>query len=126
MTSIILRSDAQRKTALDLIGKLDLSKPFEVTVKRYVQKRSLNQSALYWKWIHLIANDTGNDPDDVHEAMKTKYLPPIERLGSMIRPSTTKLSTVEMSAYMDRVYAFATSELGLILPVPEAMHQSAA
>lgn len=122
MSEIILRSELQRKTALDVIARLDLKYTWRVEVKRYVQRRSINANALYWKWIGIIAQETGNDADDVHEAMKAKFLAHKIVMEEPVRPSTTKLSKPEMSAYMEQTYQFATAELGIILPVPEEMH----
>ena|SRR3990167_4325161 len=125
---IILRDDVVRGYVLDLIGKLNLEKPWAVTVEPYKKKRSLNQLGLYWKWVGIVANETGNDADDLHEFFKSKFLipRPVEIGGEVINVrSTTKLDTAAMKEFMDRVYAFAGSELGIMLPVPEDMGRAA-
>lgn len=124
----IVRSIEQRDAIASLVGKLDMSKPWSVTVEPYRKKRSLNQNALYWKWVGIIARETGNSNDDVHEALKAKFCPPRSiTLGDEERQirSTAKATTAEMQAYMDQVYAFATTELGILLPIPEEMHRAA-
>jgi hypothetical protein len=122
MSEIIIREERHRQTALALIAGLDIKRPWRVTVIRYVKTRSNPQLALYWMWLKTIADDTGNDTEDLHDFMKKRFLAPsvIEIAGEQhMRWSTGKLSTAEMSSYMERVLAFAESDLGIILPVPE-------
>ena len=125
----IIRSIEQRDRIRDLVAGLDVSKPWSVTVEPFKKKRTNSQGALYFKWVSIIARETGNSQDDVHEALKAKFCPPrTVTLGDDERHvrTTTKLSTVEMSAFMDACYAFGTSELGLLLPVPEELGRDAA
>lgn len=119
-----VENEDQRKRVIGLIEGLNLAKPWQVTIEPKTKKRTLSQNALYWKWVGLIADATGNDNDDVHEALKAKFLTPrtIDLAGEQreIR-STAKQDKAGMTAFMDRVYAFATSELGLYLPTPEEL-----
>ena len=123
MTKIILRGPVQRDFAIEVLGKLDLSKVWEVEIKRHQKKRSLNQNSLYWKWLGIISNDTGEDADDLHKYFKSKFLQPVlvDVAGDTekIYRSTTKLSTLDMSEYMDKINSFAVSQLGIILPQPD-------
>lgn len=123
---IVIRDETMRQRVLDLIGSLDPSKTWQVTVEPYRKKRSLNQNALMWKWLNEVAghvrDHTGMDSDDIHEFFKQKFLPSriIEIAGETVEHrTTTKLTTAEMSEYMDAIYRFCTSELGLLLPLPE-------
>ena len=121
MNPTIIRTATERNLVRDTIACLDLSKPWAVTIEPYKEKRTLNQNALYWKWVGIIAQDTGNDPDAVHEALKQRFLIPVEItfMGDKIPyRSTARLNTGEMSNYMDRVHALA-SEMGIVLPLPE-------
>ena len=118
----IIRDEPMRASVCRLIAGLDLSKPWAVTVEPHKERRSLNANALYWKWIGIIAEETGNDPDTVHEAFKQKFLIPeeISFMGEkVLYRSTARLDTGRMTDYMNQVYATATSELGILLPVPE-------
>lgn len=129
MTEIIIREERQRQELVKFVMGLDISKPWRAEICRYRKKRSLNQNAMYWKWLGIVADETGNDPDELHEFFKGKYLvPTIIQVGDdrMLYRSTTKLDTVEMSAFMDKVYAFVTAELGILLPIPEDQHERAA
>ena len=127
---IIIRDETLRAEALRRIFALDLSKPMKMTLAPYKKNRSLEQNALYWKWLGIIANDTGHDADEIHEFCKQKFLEPIfvEINGETheARRTTTKLKVDEMSSYMNRVYAWATSELGILLPLPEDHFEDAA
>ena len=123
---IIIRNESLRKTALLTIGALDLAKPWRVTIERESKRRTLSQNALLWKWIdevvrHVVEH-TGHDKDEIHEFFKAKFLTPrrVAMGGDAVLYYTTKpLSTIEMAAYMEKIYAWATTELGLFLPVPE-------
>lgn len=128
----VLRNEAIRANVLRLIAALDLSKPWQVTVEPWKKPRTLSQNALMWKWhgevVKAVSDHTGADADDIHDFFKKKFLTPriVEIGGEAVeRYTTTTLNTVEMSQYMDRIYAFVTSELGILLPLPEEMHQYA-
>lgn len=120
---IILRTVANRDFALKIVGnlKIDPDRPLEVVIQQHRKKRSLSANALYWKWIGIISEDTGNDPDALHEWMKRQFSLPrtVTIMGDECEVYTTaKMSVKEMSEYMDRVFAWAASE-GIILPQPE-------
>lgn len=119
----IIAGDANRDNVLRFIAKLSSRKKWQVTVSEYRRNRSLEQNALYHKWVGMIAAETGHAHDEVHEHCKAKFLPPrfVEISGEVheIRPTTTKLKVDEMSGYMDRVYEWAASDLGMILPLPD-------
>jgi len=122
--TIILRGEVQRKFALDFIAGLiiDPKRLFSIVIAPYKKNRSLDQNNLYWKWIGIIARESGNDPEHTHDALKQRFLLPVfVSIGTMtfeVR-STKKLKVAEMSEYMTAVQAMAATELGLVLPVPE-------
>lgn len=120
---------AMLKRLHELLDALDKAKPWSVIVEPWKKKRSLSQNALYWRWVHEIAERTGNDNDTVHEFMKNKFCPvTVVAIGgeSVAIRTTTKFATEDMRIYMDRVYAFAQTDLGILLPLPEEQHMSAA
>jgi hypothetical protein len=124
----IIRTEVQRDAIRDLVAKLDVSKPWSVTVDPYRKKRTNSQNNLYWKWISIVARETGNSKDDVHDAFKQMFCPPrVVKIGDDERSiyTTTKLTTQEMTDYINAVYAYATSELGYLLPLPEEAHLAA-
>ena len=124
--TIVIRDETLRQRVIGLLNNIDLTHPWEVTIKPYRKRRSLSQNALYWKWLDTVVTHieelTGHDRLEIHGWLKEKFCPPtiVDLGGERIRfCSTATLNTLEMKKYMDRVYAFATTELGLVLPLPE-------
>lgn len=123
---IIVGNEDMRGRVQQLIAGLDLSKPWSVTVEPFKKKRSLSQNSLYWLWLNetvkIVSQETGNDSDDLHEFFKRKFLAPtvIEINGETVQKwTTTKLTTQEMTDFINKVYAWVTGELGILLPLPE-------
>ena len=89
----------------------------------------MNQNGLMWKWLDnvakVVSEDTGSSiratKDDIHEHMKQEFLTPeLIEIGDAIfeRRSTKDLSVKEMSDYMEKVYVWATRDMGYLLPLP--------
>lgn len=120
---ILIRDEATRARAIELLGKLDLLKPWAVTVAKAKSQRSIEQNNLLWLWYGIIANGTGNTAKAIHEWCKNEFLPPVfvEVNGKTheSRRSTTELNTADMTAYLDRINVWAASDLGILLPHPE-------
>ena len=124
---VIVHDEVTRRAAMDRLASLDLSRPWAVTIAPHRRRRTLNQNALMWAWLDRVAgyvgDYTGMDRDDIHAFLKSKFLPPryivINGETKQVEPSTRRLNTAEMSEYMDRIHAWASTELGLRLPVPE-------
>jgi hypothetical protein len=104
-------------------------KPAQLTLGPISKRRSDRQNAWYWgRVLEIIAKDTGNEADDLHEYFKSRFIP--KRLAicdgngvviddRVIGGSTTRLSTVDMAAYCDAIRQFAAEELGLVIPDPD-------
>lgn len=147
-TRILLNTAQNRERAKAII---DLAADAEVatlaTFQPYKRNRSLDQNALYWKWITIIGVDLGATKEELHEDYKLRFLVPIltrdnpqyaemvdavravrkagmGQQADMLRreivklTSTTELTTAQMAEYMDDVNQHAAS-LGIILPQPE-------
>lgn len=93
----------------------------EAVIREHKSKRSLQQNALYWKWLSIIGNHIGSDKDEMHRTFAIRFLGPelfvVDGKQYVGAKSTTKLSTKEFSEYMDMIHATAM-ELGLTLPQP--------
>lgn len=115
-----ITTEEQRQAVLAALKGLSLGKKgWDVRWEKHVEKRSLSQSAYYFIVVGLIADDTGNSRDDIHEIMKQKFCPKTftELEGDVYSvTTTTTLSVPQFSAYLEAVIAFATTEIGLILP----------
>lgn len=120
---LIIRDEATRKRVLEFLSDLTVKKPWQVTIAPLRKKRSADQNSLYWKWCGIVADETGNTADDVHEFAKARFLPKhfvtIGEETRETRKTTTKLTTADMSAYMEKFSAWAESEMGIPLPHPE-------
>jgi hypothetical protein len=103
--------------------KVDSGKPYEVEVKRKTTKRSLSQNSLYWLWLTYIADETGNDKDDVHEYFASRYLPKrtiiVFGKEQERRESTAELDVAGFNEYLKHVERDA-GELGYPVVGPES------
>ena len=124
--TVIIRDEVLRSRVIDLIRALNLDKPWRIILEPYRKRRSLSQNSLMWCWLNEVAEHvsqhTGMDADDIHSFFKQKFLPAkiIEVGEETIEIRSTKnLTTLEMTDYMDKIYAWVTSELGVLLPLPQ-------
>ena len=89
--------------------------------------RSLSQNALYWVWLAKVELETGSSSEDLHEYLKSVFLPrrlirikgkaishDVETLGS-----TTKLNKVEFGEYLEKCAAHC----GIPLPTVEEIEE---
>lgn len=113
---------ASWSSVLEYIGKLP-NKAYDVSITLHHNKRSKSQNAMYWAWVGCIASETGNSTEDIHDAMRQKFLPFSHStvLNGVIHhyTSSSSLDTAQFTEYMKSVEAFAASELGIVLPHPE-------
>lgn len=93
-----------------------------VVIQEKKKKRSLSQNAYLWFIYTLIAEHTGNDPEDIHEYCKTRALPKrfikINGKEREIPPSTRILSKGDFAMYIEKVCALAAN-LEIRIPTPE-------
>ena len=96
---------------------------YTIEMKRFGDKRSISQNKLMWLWFKAIADAwseaTGKvfTKDEVHDAYCQMFLP-IDTPKGRVGGSTSGLSTEEMSEFLDRVNADASSD-GIELLNPE-------
>lgn len=128
MSDYVIRSPQQRDIVLSLVGKLDLKYEWDVTVKRHVKRRSMNQNALLHKWLTIIANEIGDDMESVKRDLKHMFAPVDEHTSKItgeteVRPmATSKMSVGELSEFMEKIQAWAWSFAAIGLPSPEDRH----
>jgi len=120
---IILRDEALRQRAIDVIRLLKIEPMvLEVVIRPHKRNRSLDQNALYWKWLQIIGDYLGYTKDEMHVLLRYKFLGHEEReiAGEkiLVLPSTTKLNVGEMWDYLNDIERFALS-LGIRLPSME-------
>ena len=117
---IILRSDIQINHAIHTLKELKINPEelFELTIKPYKKNRSLEQNALYWKWMMICADELGYTKEGMHQTFMRELLAPIiidTPSGDVMEYSTRKLNVKEMSSYMEQV-SFTAGEYGVKLP----------
>ena len=121
-TRIIIRNEALRDRAHRFIDSLCLERPMVMEVFPLPNRRSLNQNALYWRWIDVLGGELGYDKEDMHEVLMRKLLTPniVVDLDGVEHEkySTKRLTKEQMTEYMDGVTRVA-AEMGISLPHPE-------
>jgi hypothetical protein len=92
-------------------------KRFDIIVKKPKKKRSNPQNSYYWGVVlNLISQKTGHTQDELHDAFARKYLRRYNRHGLEFIQSTTDLTTVEFSEYVEQIKRFAAIELDIVIP----------
>jgi hypothetical protein len=120
-----VKTEFDRQRVIGIIQRLDLSKPYTVTISQRKGRRSLDQNALMWLWLTCIESETGNDRIYLHEHFKKKWILPkrIVIFGEeQLTYSTADLDTAQFSEYLDKLQAFAATELAITLPDPNDKH----
>ncbi len=113
----------QLKDTFNKIAKADLSKGFVIEWKRFKKVRTNDQNALYWMWLTCLEQETGQEKNSLHDYFREKYLQvtyeQVFDSERKILQSTTKLDTVAMRNYLDKIQVFVATELAVTLPDPE-------
>lgn len=107
-------------------------KEIEVTIQKKKRSRSSEQNRYYWgvvvEMIRMGIKDLGDEADaeQVHEFLKDRFLPSRERIDEItgeliyrLPASTTALSTIQFSEYVEKCCQFAAEYLGVSIPMPE-------
>lgn len=122
-----LFDDASRERIIGQIRTLDLTKPWVIKIERRKAARSLNQNALFHKWVGIIADDIGDDPDSVKETLKDMFAPRYEHENKitgeieLLPKGTSQMTVAEMSEFMTKIQGWAWSFQAIGLPSPEDM-----
>ena len=94
----------------------------EVVIRKHKKQRSNSQNRYMHYVFNLIADETGNDMEDIKVAMKQKYLGYEEKIiaGEIVKKlkSTTELNTTDQEEFMDKVRHFWLDFIGLMIPLP--------
>ena len=94
----------------------------ELVFRRPETRRSSLQNRLMWLWLTCIADETGNDKQDVHDYYCMKFLTRTVAINGREERAvtgTSGLTTEAMTDFLNRVQADAASELGIRLPSPD-------
>ncbi len=86
----------------------------QIIIEKPKKRRSENEHRYYWGVIvKLISDHTGHSKDEIHEALKHKFL-----WDGLVARSTTRLSVSEAEEFYAQVRMWAASELELMIPLP--------
>ncbi len=98
-----------------------------ITAHKRRSKRSNKQNAYWWGVvIPLLAEEIGYTHDEMHEALKAKFLSKYDAERDLMKVgSTAKLSTGEFTELMDAVMLWAAEKVGVVLPLPEVDRKQA-
>lgn len=95
---------------------------YKLTIQKHAEKRTVSQNALFWMWMACIEQQTGTDKQDVHDYYCVRFLrreTMINDRSTVVIGGTSKLNTLQMTNFMDKVKADAATEFGIMLPLPE-------
>ncbi len=110
------------------IDSLPDGRVYDVIVKLHRERRTLPQNSLFHLWCKCIEDETGTETENAKRLLKEMFLGyrEVEVFGrkSYELTSTTGLNTLQMSEFMNKVQAWASSELGIVLPIPEDLYFS--
>lgn len=120
-------------TLTKLDGKVSMDKSFDylcsllsngvyvVSIKRKTEPRTISQNALMWMWFKCMEDCTGTEKQDWHDYYCSKFLLRETEVGGKrfsVVGGTSRLNTVQMSNFMNKVQADAAAEWGITLPLP--------
>jgi len=124
--TIVLDSEQRRARALDILGKLPLAQPWEVTIAPHKERRSSLQNARLWA-LHTRAGEvTGYAPEEMHEIALCRHFGYTERecknpltgeieLRRIPNKRSSQRDKKEFAGFMEATEAFYISELGVWL-----------
>lgn len=96
-------------------------KAVDVIVRKHKKKRSNQQNKYYWAAVVGIpAKHYGYLPEEMHDAFKMIFLRCHEEGKPETVKSTSSLSTVEFSEYVEKCQQWC-AEQGLLIPDPEQL-----
>ena len=122
---VTMKKDGERlmfDQELPYIFSLLANGSYTITIKRASQKRSIPQNDLMWMWLTCIERETGTPKDDVYMYYCKRFLIKTITIGERqerIYNTSSKLTSEEMTEFLNKIQADAASELGIRLPLPE-------
>lgn len=115
----VLRDAGVKDRFKRFIDSLPADKVFEVTVSPFKERHTGAQRAKWHAMISEIARETGNDPDDVKDALKEMFGPKrevtIRGVSRLVPKSSALYSVEEYSEMIDRTSAWASHELQMFV-----------
>lgn len=106
------------------IKGLSQQKRWRISISQYRKKRSNEQNALLHKQLSILAEHLGYSLKEMKIVAKDYLLGPckvIELNGETFKfyPETSQMTTTELAGFMNELIAWAATEFGVILPLPD-------
>ncbi len=115
--TILIDTPAKRDRAVKWLAAIPVDEVMELTLRPYKPTRSEQQNRRYWLIITKIAEHTGHDADELHQALKAKFLgmATVELDGHVVEVprSSAKLKVKEFAEYSERVESWMIETLGI-------------
>jgi hypothetical protein len=92
----------------------------ELILRKQKSQRSLNQNNYYHGVvIEILSNYCGYEHDEMHEALKEKFLSHQRDEKGLVKiRSTTKLNTADFEEFLEKIKRWAAIELNCYIPNP--------
>lgn len=112
-----IKTETPEKFAVYL-AKLE-GRRVEIVVRKQKSQRSIDQNSYYWGVVVEILRDRfGYEAEEMHEALKFKFLRTHEGEALETVKSTTKLNTAEFEDFLERIRRWAAQEYNCFIPLP--------
>lgn len=90
----------------------------ELIVRKWKKRRTDNQNKYYWGVvIPILCESLGYSDEEMHEALKWKFLRNRDKEKLPTVKSTSGLSTIEFNNYINEIVRWSAQE-GIIIPDP--------
>ncbi len=100
------------------LSKLE-GKDIELIIRKKKSQRSLNQNSYYWGVVIVILGEhCGYEPEEMHTALRMKFLRKELIPGLQTAGTTTALDTTQFEDYLERVRRWASMDLNCFIPLP--------
>jgi hypothetical protein len=110
------------KAVRAIISLLDNGE-YQISIEKHRKKRSLPQNALFHLWVGVIADNCGFSSLEECKLLVKRHIlgmrvidNPISGDVERVDYSTSAMSESDMSAFMDKIKAWAQTDLGIYLP----------
>lgn len=121
-----IRTELDKTKVVEYIRNLSDKKVFYVDIKMHRTVRTISQNRLYWLYVGIVADETGNDKDTIHQYCLQTFIGSNKHIvfGKEVftSPTTTELNTKQFTDYVEQVRAWAQTELGINLPDPDSIY----
>jgi predicted transcriptional regulator len=115
----VLRDEGVVERFKRFLDELPKDRLWEITVAPFKARHTSGQRAKWHAQISEIARETGNDPDDVKEYLKTEFGPKKEVTIAgeqrLVPRSSSSYNAEEYSEMIDRTSAWAAGELSIFV-----------